>query len=72
MASNRVLTQELGKATHQYVASSQNKAKNAYKASLQAAFNYFQSQLESDQATLDALTLRRAMLTLKVAKLFAS
>ena len=50
--------QEMGKATHQFMAASQNKAKNAYKASTQAALTYFQSQLETDESALDALTLR--------------
>lgn len=50
--------EELGKAQHEYVAAAQNKSKNAFRASLAAAYTYFTSQLETDQSVLDALQLR--------------
>ena len=50
--------EELSKATHEYVAQAQNKSKNAFKASMAAAFTFFQSQLERISRCWMALQLR--------------
>jgi len=54
------LLQALGRSKEEYVLEAQSKTKNAQKAALAAAFNYFRSQLETDQSTWDALQMRLA------------
>ena len=60
-ANNYVwLLQALGRSKEEYVLEAQSKTKNAQKAALAAAFNYFRSQLETDQSTWDAVQMRLA------------
>ena len=52
--------QAVGKSKEDYVLQAQSKTKNAQKAAMQATFNYFRTQLETDQSTWEALQLRLA------------
>lgn len=51
----------IGKQKEDYVVEAQSKTKNAQKAAILAAFNYFQSQLDTDQSTWEALQVRLAV-----------
>ncbi|CAJ1460779.1 unnamed protein product [Effrenium voratum] len=48
----------VGKHKEDYVRAAQSKTKNAHKASIAAAYNYFKAQLDADQATYEAMKLR--------------
>lgn len=55
------IKQVIGKQKEDYVVEAQSKTKNAQKAALLAAFHYFQSQLDTDESTWEALQVRLAV-----------
>ena len=56
--NGRTHCQALGKSKENFVISSQMKSKKAWMASMRAAFNAFQTQLQADQALFEAQQIR--------------